>query len=105
MKCLPAQMSAYTQEALLRGPVDYPAGANVVDHWMRDIGIAVLVTLAIEQWHLKATRNRAAKRPSASSIAAAALACRGHALSERRVETIYRDLDRVADRLSAELTL
>ena len=72
---------------------------------MRDIGIAVLVTLAIEQWHLKATRNRAAKRPSACSIVAAALAGRGHGLGERRVEAIYRDLDKVAARLSAESTL
>ena len=40
---LSAQINAYTQEALLRGPVDYPAGANVVDpldarYWHRRAG-------------------------------------------------------------------
>ena len=102
-----ATLRAYVQEALVRAPVSYPAGRNLADTWMRDVGIAVMVALAVERWrpHLSATRNRASKRPSACCVVAAALTKRGYPLGERRVERIFGDHNKLAARLSATIPL
>jgi hypothetical protein len=49
------------------------------------------VAMAAERWHLKPTRNRASKRPSACSVVAEALNRRGHNIGERQVERIFAD--------------
>jgi hypothetical protein len=100
---LPTALAAYAQEAMFQGPTSYPPGRNLADTWLRDIGIALLVSLAAETWHLKPTRNRASRRPSACSIAAAALNRRGHNITEKHVDRIFSDHARVAKRLSASI--
>jgi hypothetical protein len=101
---LPTALGAYVQKALLMAPVAYPPGRNIVDTWLRDVGIAVLVSLTIERWpHLKVTRNRASKRPSACVLVSLALVQRGHNVGERQVERIFGSLDQVARKLSASI--
>ena|SRR5215212_2561968 len=100
---LPTALAGYAQEAVFRGPTNYPPGRNLADTWLRDIAIAVLVCLAAETWHLKPTRNRASKRPSACSIVAAALNRRGHNITEQHVGRIFSNHGRVAKRLSASI--
>jgi hypothetical protein len=101
---LPVSLASYNQEALFRGPTIYPAGRNIADTWTRDIGIAVLVALAIAHWPpLRPTRNRASKRPSGCSLVTAALNMRGHPLGERHVERIFADHGKIAVRLSASI--
>jgi len=101
-----AALRGYLVKALLIAPVTYPAGRNIADTWTRDIGIAVLVGLVIMHWpYLKATRNRASKRPSASTIVSRALYKRGHMIGEWQVERIFRDHHKLAERLSASIPL
>jgi hypothetical protein len=101
----PALLRAYVQEALVRAPVTYPAGVNIVDYWMRDIGIAVMVELTMLHWPLRATRNRVSKRPSASTIVSRALSKRGHIIGEWQVERIFSNHHKLAERLSASIPL
>jgi hypothetical protein len=95
---IPATIRAYVAGALLkdRGPHGKNAGRAEVacDLWLRDQVIAVMVAVAIEEWspHLRATRNRASHRASASSVVAAALLLRGVVIGERRVEAVYKSL-------------
>jgi hypothetical protein len=98
-----AALRHYGQKALLRAPVTYPPGRNLADTWLRDIGIAVLVTLAVERWQMPATRNRASNRPSACSMVSEALGRRGHNIGERRVEKIFGTRCQIAQKLSASI--
>jgi hypothetical protein len=101
---LPSALAAYVQEALLRAPVTYPQGRNIVDTWLRDIGIAVLVSLTVERWGVPATRNRASKRPSACHIVSLALNKTKRApIPERQVERIFGSHTKLAARLSASI--
>ena len=100
-----ATLRAYLVRALVRAPVTYRPGHNLADTWLRNIGIAVMVSLALAPWpHLRANRNRASKRrPSASTLVALALARHGHPLTEWQVERIYRDHNKLAERLAATI--
>lgn len=100
---MPTELASYVQRALLIPPVNYPPGRNLADTWLRDIGIAVLVSLVVEQLQLKPTRNRASVRPSACYLVALALNRRGHAVRERQVERIYSSHGKLAQRLSASM--
>jgi hypothetical protein len=101
-----ATLRAYLVKALVAAPVTYPPGRNIADTWIRDIAISVLVALAMMHWpHLKATRNRASKRFSISTIAALALTKRGHPLSEWQVGRIHGEHNKLAGRLSASIAL
>jgi hypothetical protein len=103
---LPPALKTYAQEALYRPLAVYPAGRNLADTWMRDVGIAVLVSMAVIHWPpLSATRSRVSKRPrpSACSVVSAALNQRGYPLGERQVERIYGDHNKLAARLSASI--
>ena len=101
-----ATLRGYLVKALVMAPVTFPPGRNIADTWVRDIGISVLVALAMVRWaHLKATRNPASKRPSASAIVALALTKRGHPMSEWQVGRIYGDHNKIAGRLSASIEL
>jgi hypothetical protein len=62
---MPTEIANYVQRALVMPPVTYPPGRNLADTWLRDVGIAVIVQLAVERWRLTATRNRASSKPSA----------------------------------------
>jgi hypothetical protein len=102
-----ATLRSYLVKALVMAPVMYPEGEgrDIADNWTRNVGIAVMVSLAMAQWHLKRNRNPATKRPSASTIVALALRKRGHPLTEWQVGRIAGDLDKLAARLSANVPL
>ncbi len=101
-----AALRGYLVKALLIAPVTYPAGRNIADTWLRDIGIAVLVDLTIVHWpFLKPTRNRASRRPSASTIVSRALEKRGYTIGEWQVERVFSDHHKLAERLSASIPL
>ena len=89
----PATLKAYGIKAILRGPVTRPRGRNMwFDNWRRDIGIVVLVYLAMKQFGLRRTRNREQRRrnePSASSIVALALGRARINIAEKRVESLW----------------
>ena len=88
---MPTELANYVQRALDRAPTTSPQGRNIADTWLRDIGIAVMVNLAMERWHLLASRNRATRHPSASSVVATALRGRGLLMTEWQVATIFRE--------------
>ena len=70
----------------------------------RDIGIAVMVAMVRMHWpYLTVTRNRATKRPSASTIVALALRKHGYSLTEWQVERVSGDHNKLAGRLSASM--
>jgi hypothetical protein len=102
---MPTELANYVQRALLQPPVTYPPGRNIADTWMRDVGVATLVLLAVERWrpHLPATRNRASKRLSACYVVSIALVKRGHNVGERQVERIFGSHGRLARKLSASI--
>jgi hypothetical protein len=101
-----ATLRAYLVKALVMAPVTYHPGHNLADTWLRDIGIAVMVTLAGEHWpFLKPTRNPATKRPSRSTIVALALTKRGYPLTEWQVGRIYGNHHKLAARLSASIAV
>jgi hypothetical protein len=99
-----ATLRSYLVKALVMAPVSYPPGRNIADTWLRDIGIAVMVSLAKMHWpHLRPTRNRASKRPSHSTIVALALSKRGYSLTEWQVGRIFGNHNKLAGRLSASM--
>ena len=101
-----ATLRSYLVKALVTAPVTYPQGRNLADTWVRDIGIAIMVSMALMQWPSylkKATRNPATKRPSASTIVALGLRKRGHILTEWQVGRIHGNHNKLAARLSASM--
>lgn len=99
-----ATLRSYLVKALVLAPVSYPPGRNIADTWVRDIGIAIMVALVMARWpHLRATRNRASKRPSASTIVELALSKRGYSLTEWHIERIHANHNKLAGRLSASM--
>lgn len=100
---MPTELANYVQRALLQAPVTYPQGHNVADYWLRDIGIAFMVTLAMERWNLPYSRSHRSKTPglSASYLVSCALVRRGHVIGERQVERIYAERQDIARKLSA----
>jgi hypothetical protein len=101
---LPTSLKGYNQEALFKPPLGRGRrGDDITDLWIRDIGIAIMVHLAVLVWNLRPTRNRASKQPSASTIVARAIVRRGFRLSEWQVEAIYRQLGTLAARLEATI--
>jgi hypothetical protein len=104
---MPTSLKAFNQEALFYGPPRRGRGEkNIADLYVRDIGIAIMVDMAIAFWGLKPTRNRASKQPSASTIIALALDRRGFKdLSEWQVEKIHRQHKTLTGRLSATIPI
>jgi hypothetical protein len=99
---LSAQVRAYAVRSLLRPVVTYPKGRKVIDTWTRDIGIAVMVTLAAARWSMPATRGRTTEEPAAAYFVSLALRKRGIAkLKEQQVARIYREHTALAARLAA----
>src|SRR5205823_2160010 len=96
---IPATIAGYMARALLRDR-GQPRGKHsgraeiAANVWLRNQCVAVMVAVALEEWHpyLRATRNRASHRPSACSVVSEALVRRGVILGERRVEAIYQSL-------------
>jgi hypothetical protein len=80
---------------LKRGPAMRAAGRVWYDNWRRDIGIAVLVFMALVQFgrfNLRPTRNREQRRrqqPSMCSLVTAGIGRGGINISEKRVENIW----------------
>src|SRR5262249_5348731 len=104
---MPTELANYVQRALLQPPVTYPQGRNIADTWLRDIGIAVMVSLAMARWNLPASRSHT-RKPSSNGLSACylvalALTGRGHAIRERQVERIHTNHCRLAQRLSASM--
>jgi hypothetical protein len=103
---MPTELANYVQRALLQPPVNYPQGRNIVDTWVRDIGIATMVTPPLGGGRAPATRShlsKKSKRLSACYLVSVALGRRGYNLGERRVEKIFGQHCRVAERLSASI--
>ena len=98
---LPVQVQGWAVRALLRAPVTYPRGKNVIDVLTRNIGIAVMVDLAVQRWSLAPTRGRSTEKPSAAYFVALVLCKRGIKLKEQQVARIYRDHKTLAARLAA----
>jgi hypothetical protein len=99
---LPTSLKAYIQDALFTGPLS-DISTNVADLYYPDAAIAIMVKMAIVFWHLNPTRNRASKRPSASTVVARALIRRGINVTEWQVEHIHRNHHKLAARLSATI--
>jgi hypothetical protein len=102
---LSVALANYAQRALVMPVVTYPPGRNIADTWMRDVAIAVMVSLVVVQWGLPPTRNAASGLPSASWIVAKSLARRGFKkLGHRQVGRIYGEHHRLAGRLCASMS-
>ena len=98
-----ATLRSYLVKALVNGTGPLPALTKHCRHG-RDIGIAIMVALVMMPWpHLRVTRNRATKRPSASTIVALARRKHGHSLTEWQVERVSGDHNKLAGRLSASM--
>jgi hypothetical protein len=91
----------FLRRSLRRPPVTAAPGRNFADTLQRDVGICVLVELTVARWQLPPSRNRASKRPAATTLVARALNKRGHKLTEWQVAKICSGgLRRVEQRLS-----
>jgi hypothetical protein len=109
---MPTELANYTYRALMRPPVSYPRGRNLVDTWTRDHGIYFLVSQTRSRWKVPVSRSHSrkpsAKEPlSACYLVARALNKRGYPIQERQVERIFGDFARAktAKRLSASIPL
>ena len=91
---LPATIAGYAVQHLGKPPAPRRKGRDVVDNWLRDQAIAIVVAKAVEQWHpdLPMSRNKASRWPSACSVVSAALIRRRINLTEKRVEQIFYQL-------------
>ena len=89
---------------MFTGPLS-DVSTNVADLYVRDAAIAIMVGMAVLNWRLKPTRNRASTRPSASTVMEAALRQRSVNITEWQVERIYQDHLKLAERLSATIPI
>jgi hypothetical protein len=109
---MPIELANYAQRALMRPPVSYPRGRNLVDTWTRDHVIYSLVLQTLSRWNVPVSRSHSrkpsAKEPlSACYLVALALNKRGYPIQERQVERIFGDFGngKTAKRLSASIPL
>jgi hypothetical protein len=98
-----AQVRAYVVRSLLRPPVTYPRGKNIIDVLTRNIAIAVMVDAAAARWSLAPTRGRRTDEPSAAYFVGVALRKRGIKLKEQQVNRIHKDHNKLAARLAASI--
>jgi hypothetical protein len=96
------QIAAYTVKSLLRpAQRSHQRGdSRVVDNFIRDIGLRVLVEYAAMRWGLQETRGHGSDRPSASYFVALALKKKGIRLKEQQIARVYKTRDLVAARLA-----
>src|SRR5262249_55400075 len=66
---MPTELANYVQRALMLPPVTYPPGRNIVDTWLRDVGIAVMVSLTMVRWELPASRSHS-RKPASKRLSA-----------------------------------
>jgi hypothetical protein len=96
---LTALVRAQLVKLLLRPPVPYPQGRHVLANLLRDFWLPMLMQNVAAALHVPATRaaDRAgsAIAPSAGSLIAKALARRGVKLSERQINRIYWERERL----------
>jgi hypothetical protein len=88
----PVTLQAYAIKAAKRGAVKRSRGRRWHRNFRRDIGIAILVLFVMLQFGLNPTRNREQRRrcrPSAASVAAAALGPRHGNPTEMTVANIW----------------
>jgi hypothetical protein len=107
---MPTELANYAQRALMRPPVSYRRGRNLVDTWTRDHGIYCLVLQTHSRWNISISRSHSrkpnAKEPlSACYLVALALNKRRYLIQERQVERIFGDFAsaKTAKRLSASI--
>jgi hypothetical protein len=98
-----AQVRAFVVRSLLRPPVTYPRGKNIIDVLTRNISIAVMVDAAAARWSLPATRGVETEEPSAAYFVGLCLRKRGIKLKEQQVARIWRDHHKLAARLAASM--
>jgi len=97
---IPAQVRAYLIRLLYMPPPTHPQSrGEVVDHLTRDIGIMVMVDLAVERWSLPKL-NSSQRRKSAAYFVALVFTRRGIKLTERQVRRIYQQRPQLAQRLA-----
>jgi hypothetical protein len=101
---LPAQVRAYTAQALVEPIVTYPHGSTgTVDTWTRDIAISVLIELTAQRWQLSPTRSAATAEPSAAYFVSRVLRNHRIKLKEAWVNRIYWARQTLAARVAATL--
>lgn len=101
---LSAQLRAYNVKSLLRPPIHYADGrTGAVDTWTRDIAICVALDMAADHWQLDRTRSATALQPSAAYFVSLALHQCGVKLKEARVNRIYWERKRLAERVAGSL--
>jgi hypothetical protein len=98
-----AQVRAQLIKILLRPFVPFPQGRHVVANMMRDIWLPALVMKAAEALQLPSTSSAATAAPSAAYFVARALRKRGIKLSERRLNRVVWQRDRLAMELEASM--
>jgi hypothetical protein len=98
-----AQVRAYVVRSLLRPPVTYPRGKNIIDVLTRNIAIAVMVDAAVARWSLPPTRGAETVEPSAAYFVGLCLRKRGIKLKEQQVARIWREHNTLAARLAASM--
>jgi hypothetical protein len=100
---LPRQVQGYAVGALLRDITAYPRGKNIIDVFMRNIAIAVMVDAAAARWSLPPTRGAETAEPSAAYFVGLCLRKRGIKLKEQQVARIWREHNKLAARLAASM--
>src|SRR5262249_46052044 len=91
-------------KSLVRPFLKYPPGHNIADTWMRDIGIAIIVSLTAAGLGVSPTRGHATTEPSAAYFVALALKKKGfQRLKEQRVNPIYLEQGKLAARFEASM--
>jgi hypothetical protein len=100
---LPIEVQGWALVALERPPAtSYPRRVGgVLDHFVRDIAIRLMVGAAALRWSLAHTRKDTTEKPSAAYFVALVLQGRGFQIKESTVNDIYWGRGKVADRLAA----
>jgi hypothetical protein len=97
------QVKGYVIKTLARPFVPYPRGRHVVQNLMRDIWLPLVVQNVAAGTGLQPTRSGSTATPSAAYFIALALKKRGFNVSERQLNRIYWDRNKIAARLEASM--
>jgi len=100
-----AQVRGHVVKLLLRPPVPFPRGRHVVQNLMRDIWLPAVVQRVADGTGLPPTRGANTVTPSAAYFVTLAMKCKGFKLTERQMNRIYWDRNKVAAELEASMPL
>jgi hypothetical protein len=100
-----AQTRAQLVKILLRPFVPFPVGRHVVANLMRDIWLPTLIQRVADALGLPPTRSATSTKPSVAYFFSRAMKQKGIKLSERQINRIYWDRNKVAAELEASMPL